>query len=137
MVELRPPVREMSRPTKMKMFCSANCSWVATEPTHSMLATLGLGKEDEMKHTLGLIQWLNSGCSRSSLSPMGSKTKWPSDSGAQHLEEPTFQVHTEKSWGLVTNSNWLHTARGRGTLGYFCFPHANLLEKALQSPGSC
>lgn len=39
----------------MKGLCSANLSLVATEPAYSILATLGLWKEDETKQTLGLI----------------------------------------------------------------------------------
>lgn len=43
--EFRLTIRETPRPTKVKALCYANISSVASEPTHSILATLGLWKE--------------------------------------------------------------------------------------------
>lgn len=44
--EFRLTIRETPRPTEVKALCSANnISSLASEPTHSILATLGLWKE--------------------------------------------------------------------------------------------
>lgn len=64
--------------------------------------------------------------------------KWASDPGAKHWEGLTLQVHIRKVMGTCRKLQLATHSWGQGEpLGSFFFLHANLLEQALQSPGSC
>lgn len=51
-----------------------------------------------------------------------SETKWPSDPGAEHLEGPTFQVHTKKVMGTCHKLQLATYSWRGGGPGIFLLP---------------